>query len=165
LQKKNPGLIISYTLPVNPDGLSEASARCWRCEGEGGEGSFRQYHGDVFGKRFINKGKSESELGIESANAAYAQIQKLILRCKSDSARASDETARATNFFGIEDAKTLKRLPIKRRGCARCTIGPSTTMPPSRGGRRTVTNTTNTTESLFPRRTTRCAERTAAVGF
>jgi len=30
-----------------------------------------------FGKRFINKGKSESELGIESANAAYAQIQKV----------------------------------------------------------------------------------------
>ena len=110
LQKKNPGLIISYTLPVDPDGISEASrALLADAKAKGVKVHSANIMVMYFGKRFINKGKSEGELGIESAKAAYAQLQKIdppiqvgLCPCLGPNGSSSGE------FFGIEDAKTLK---------------------------------------------------------
>ena len=78
LQKKNPGLIISYTLPVDPNGVSEASrALLADAITKGVKVHSANIMVMYFGKQFIHKGKSEGELGVESANAAYAQLQKI----------------------------------------------------------------------------------------
>jgi chitinase len=110
LQKKNPGLIISYTLPVDPDGISEASrALLADAKAKGVQVHSANIMVMYFGKRFINKGKSEGELGIESAKAAYAQLQKIdpsiqigLCPCLGPNGSSSSE------FFGIEDAITLR---------------------------------------------------------
>src|SRR5207249_2483842 len=78
LQKKNPGLIISYTLPVDPDGISKSSQTLLAdATSKGVNVHSANLMVMFFGKKFINKGRSEGELGIDSANAAYAQIQKI----------------------------------------------------------------------------------------
>jgi chitinase len=110
LQKKNPGLIISYTLPVDPDGISEASrALLADAKAKGVQVHSANIMVMYFGKRFINKGKSEGELGIESAKAAYAQLQKIdpsiqigLCPCLAPNGSSSGE------FFGIEDTITLR---------------------------------------------------------
>ena len=109
LQQKNRGLRISYTLPVNPDGISKASQALLadaRAKG------VKVYSANLmvmyFGRKFINKGRSEGELGIDSANAAYAQIQQIdssihigLCPCLGNNG-SRDET------FTLDDAKTLK---------------------------------------------------------
>jgi|GEM_PF-586045 len=115
LQKKNPGLIISYTLPVNPKGISQASqALLADAKAKGVKVHSANIMVMFFGKQFINKGKSEGELGIESAQAAYAQLQKIdpaiqvgLCPCLGPNGSSSGE------FFGIEDAKTLKAFADK----------------------------------------------------
>jgi len=110
LQKINPGLIISYTLPVDPNGISEASrALLTDAKAKGVKVHSANIMVMFFGKQFINKGKSEGELGIESAQAAYAQLQKIdpaiqigLCPCLGPNGSSSGE------FFGIEDVKTLK---------------------------------------------------------
>src|SRR5260370_27949072 len=58
LQAKNPGLIISYTLPVDPDGLSPASQKLL---GDAKAKGVKVHSANLmvmfFGGRFINKGK------------------------------------------------------------------------------------------------------------
>jgi hypothetical protein len=115
LQKKNPGLIISYTLPVDPNGISEASrALLADAKAKGVKAHSANIMVMFFGKQFINQGKSEGELGIESANAAYAQLQKIdpsiqvgLCPCLGPNGPSSGE------FFAIEDAKTLKAFADK----------------------------------------------------
>ena len=78
LQARNPGLIISFTLPVDPDGISQAAeAMLADAKAKGVKVHSANLMVMYFGKKFINKGKSEGELGIDSANQAYAQIQKI----------------------------------------------------------------------------------------
>ena len=78
LQKKNPGLIISYTLPVDPDGLSgDSQALLADAKAKGVKVHSANLMVMYFGKEFIGKGKSEGQLGIDSANTAYAQLQKI----------------------------------------------------------------------------------------
>ena len=78
LQKKNPGLIISYTLPVDPNGLSEQSqALLADARAKGVKVHSANLMVMFFGKKFTGKGKSEGELGIESANKAHEQLQKI----------------------------------------------------------------------------------------
>ena len=49
LQKKNPGLVISFTLPVDPNGLFEQLAEPSRgCRQEGSQSPLRGPHGHVF---------------------------------------------------------------------------------------------------------------------
>src|SRR3954465_2140455 len=76
LQKKNPGLIISYTLPVDPKGLSDASqALLSDAVRQGVKVHSANIMVMYFGKQYIKKGRSEGELGVDSANVAYAQLQ------------------------------------------------------------------------------------------
>ena len=109
LQKKNPGLIISYTLPVDPDGLSDTS-RALLADAKAK--SVKVHSANImvmyFGKQFINKGKTEGELGVESANAAYAQIQKIDPSIQMGLCPCLGQNGSAKEVFGIEDAKTLK---------------------------------------------------------
>jgi hypothetical protein len=78
LQARNPGLIISFTLPVNPDGISVASqALLADAKAKGVKVHSANIMVMYFGKKFINQGKSEGELGIDSAKETYEQIQKI----------------------------------------------------------------------------------------
>ena len=78
LQKKNPGLRITFTLPIDPDGLSDQSQGLLTDAVARG---VKVYSANImvmyFGKRFIHKGKSEGELGVESALKAHEQLQKI----------------------------------------------------------------------------------------
>ena len=114
LQVKNPGLRISFTLPVDPNGLSPASLALLTDAKEKG---LKVYSANLmvmfFGKRFINKGKSEGELGIESANKAHEQLQKIdpaigIGLCPCLGRNGSND-----EVFTLEDAKTLKAFADK----------------------------------------------------
>jgi hypothetical protein len=114
LQKKNPGLIISYTLPVDPDGISEASrALLADAKAKGVKVHSANLMVMFFGKRFVGKGKSEGALGIESANAAYAQIQKIDPSIQIGLCPCLGKNGSADEVFGLEDAKTLKAFADK----------------------------------------------------
>jgi hypothetical protein len=114
LQKKNPGLIISYTLPVDPDGISEASqALLADAKAKGVKVHSANIMVMYFGKRFIGKGKSEGELGAESANAAYAQIQKIDPSIQIGLCPCLGRNGNGGEVFDIEDAKTLKAFADK----------------------------------------------------
>jgi hypothetical protein len=109
LQSKNPRLLISFTLPVDPDGLSSASLALLRdAKARGVKVHSANLMVMFFGKQFINKGKSEGELGIHSAKKAYEKLQTIdpaicIGLCPCLGRNGSkDET------FTLEDAKTLK---------------------------------------------------------
>jgi len=114
LQKKNPGLIISYTLPVDPDGISKASrALLADAKAKGVKVHSANLMVMFFGKKFVGKGKSEGELGIESANAAYAQIQKIDPSIQIGLCPCLGRNGSADEVFGIEDAKVLKAFADK----------------------------------------------------
>ena len=61
-----------------------------------------------FGKKFINKGRSEGELGIDSANTAYAQIQKIDPAIRIGLCPCLGQNGSKEEVFTLEDAKTLK---------------------------------------------------------
>lgn len=114
LQKKNPGLIISYTLPVNPDGISEASRTLLAdAKAKGVKVHSADLMVMFFGKNFINKGKSEGELGIESAKAAYSQIQKIDPSVQIGLCPCLGRNGSTNEVFGLEDARTLKAFADK----------------------------------------------------
>jgi len=114
LQKKNPGLIISYTLPVDPDGISDAScALLADAKAKGVKVHSANLMVMFFGKKFINKGKSEGELGIDSANTAYAQIQKIDPSIQVGLCPCLGRNGSSGEVFGPEDAKTLKDFADK----------------------------------------------------
>jgi chitinase len=109
LQKKNPGLIISYTLPVDPNGLSEASqALLTDAVKKGVKVHSANIMVMYFGKAFINKGKTEGELGVESANAAYAQLQKIDPAIRVGLCPCLGNNGSKDEVFAPDDAKTIK---------------------------------------------------------
>jgi len=114
LQKKNPGLIISYTLPVDPNGLSEESQALLADAVKKG---VKVHSANImvmyFGKEFIGKGKSEGELGIESANAAYAQLQKIDPTIQVGLCPCLGRNGSAAEIFDLNDAKTIKAFADK----------------------------------------------------
>lgn len=116
LQKKNPGLIISYTLPVDPDGISDASrALLADAKAKGVRVHSVNLMVMFFGKKFINKGKTEGELGIESANVAYAQIQKIDPNIQIGLCPCLGRNGSAAEVFSLEDARTLKAFADRTR--------------------------------------------------
>jgi chitinase len=114
LQKKNPGLIISYTLPVDPDGLSQPSqALLADAKSKGVKVHSANLMVMYFGKRFIGKGKSEGELGIDSANAAYKQIQKIDPAIQVGLCPCLGKNGSSAEVFTLDDAKVLKAFADK----------------------------------------------------
>jgi hypothetical protein len=114
LQKKNPGLIISYTLPVDPDGISEASqAILVDAKAKGVKVHSANIMVMFFGNRFVNQGKSEGELGIDSANKAYEQIQKIDPAIRVGLCPCLGRNGSNAEIFGLDDAKTLRAFADK----------------------------------------------------
>ncbi len=114
LQAKNPGLIISYTLPVAPDGLSTASQKLL---GDAKAKGVKVHSANLmvmfFGGRFINKGKSEGELGIESANQAREQLQKIDPAIQIGLCPCLGRNGSKDEVFTLDDARTLKGFADK----------------------------------------------------
>jgi hypothetical protein len=146
LQKKNPGLIVSYTLPVDPRGISEASrALLADAKAKGVKVHSANIMVMYFGKTFIHKGKSEGELGVESAKAAYAQVQKIDPTIQIGLCPCLGPNGSTNEVFGIEDAKTLKAFADKTPWVCSLhywSINDDAAHPRRH---RTVTNTTNST--------------------
>jgi hypothetical protein len=116
LQKKNPGLIISYTLPVDPDGLSdESQALLADAVKKGVKVHSVNIMVMFFGEKFTGRGKSEGELGIESANKAHEQLQKIDPAIQVGLCPCLGRNGSKDEIFGIEDAKTLKAFADKTR--------------------------------------------------
>lgn len=114
LQKKYPGLIISYTLPVDPNGLSKQSLDLLAdAKAKGVKVHSVNLMVMYFGKNFIGKGKSEGELGVESANAAYAQVQKIDPQIQIGLCPCLGQNGSKDEVFGLEDAKTLRAFADK----------------------------------------------------
>ena len=116
LQKKNPGLRISYTLPIDPDGFLGSSRALLTDAVQQG---VHVYSVDLmvmwFGEKFIHKGKSEGQLGVDSANIAYAQLQKIDPAIKLGLCGCLGNNGPRTRheIFTFEDAKTLKAFAEK----------------------------------------------------
>jgi chitinase len=114
LQKKNPELIISYTLPVDPNGISEASqALLADAKAKGVKVHSANLMVMYFGKEFINKGKSEGQLGVDSANAAYAQLQKIDPAIQVGLCPCLGRNGSKDEVFTLDDAKILKAFADK----------------------------------------------------
>lgn len=109
LQKNNPGLRITYTLPADPNGISPTSRRLLADAVAKG---VKVYSANLmvmyFGKGFIDKGKSEGELGIDAAKAAYEQVQQIDPAIKIGLCPCLGENGSKEEVFGVEDAKTIR---------------------------------------------------------
>ncbi len=114
LQRKNPGLVISYTLPIDPDGLLPSSQELLADAVKKG---VKVHSVDLmvmwFGKKFINKGKSEGQLGIDSAKIAYEQLQKIDPLIRIGLCACLGKNGSKDEIFGYEDGKTLKAFADK----------------------------------------------------
>ena len=109
LQKKNPGLIISYTLPVDPNGLSQESRNLLADAVKKG---VKIHSANImvmyFGKQFVGKGKSEGELGVESAKTTRDQLEKIDPSIQIGLCPCLGRNGSAAEVFELDDAKTLK---------------------------------------------------------
>jgi chitinase len=114
LQKKNPGLIISFTLPVDPQGISDASQALLRdAAAKGLTVHSANLMVMYFGNRYVGKGKSEGQLGIESATKAHEQIEKIGPDIQIGLCPALGQNGSPAEVFGLEDAKELKAFADK----------------------------------------------------
>ena len=149
LQKKNPGLIISYTLPVDPKGISEASqALLADARAKGVKVHSANLMVMFFGKEFIGKGKSEGQLGVDSANAAYAQLQKIDPAIQIGLCPCLGRNGSKDEVFTLDDATILKAFADKTPWVCSLhywSINDDAARPRRR---RTITSTTNTTGTI-----------------
>jgi hypothetical protein len=109
LQAKNPGLVISYTLPVDPDGIPDDAQNLLADAVKNG---VKVHSANLmvmfFGNKFIGKGKSEGQLGIDSATKAYEQLQKIDPAIRVGLCPCLGKNGSRDEFFTEADAKTLK---------------------------------------------------------
>jgi hypothetical protein len=109
LQTKNPGLIISYTLPVDPDGISEDAQNLLADAAKRG---VKVHSANLmvmfFGRKFTGPGKSEGQLGIESATKAHEQLQKIDPAIQVGLCPCLGKNGSHDEFFTEDDAKVLK---------------------------------------------------------
>jgi chitinase len=111
LQKKNPGLMISFTLPVDPNGILDVTHDLLAdAVAKGVDVHSANLMVMWFGDKFVGKGKTEGELGIESALKAHEQILKIspniqigLCPCLGRSGRG-----KIPEIFGVEDAHQIK---------------------------------------------------------
>jgi hypothetical protein len=114
LQRNNPGLIISYTLPVNPDGLSEEScALLADAKAKGVKIHSVDTMVMFFGKKFFNQGKSEGQLGVESAEKAREQLQKIDPAIQVGLCPCLGRNGSRDEIFTLDDAKTLMAFAVE----------------------------------------------------
>jgi hypothetical protein len=114
LQKKDPGLIISYTLPAGPDGLSRASRSLLADAKERGlvvhsVNIMVMY----FGAEARRGGKKESELGIASALKTHEQTLQIDPEIQIGLCPCIGTNGSREEIFNQEDAKALKAFADK----------------------------------------------------
>jgi len=109
LQKKNPGLLISYTLPVDPSGIDDASQKLLADARDKG---VLVYAANImvmyFGSDYLKSGKSEAELGIESAEKARQQISAIDPRICIGLCPCIGTNGSKDELFTVSDANTLR---------------------------------------------------------
>ena len=114
LQKKNPGLRVTFTLPVDPDGISDDSQGLLSDAVAKG---VKIYSANImvmyFGEKFIHKGKSEGQLGIDSALKAHEQVQKIDPTIQIGLCPCLGQNGSKTELFEPDDAKLLKDFADK----------------------------------------------------
>ena len=114
LQRKNPGLIISYTLPIDPDGFLATSRDLL---GDAVRKGVKVHSVDLmvmwFGKKFINKGKSEGQLGVDSAKIAYEQLHKIDPAIRIGLCACLGRNGSRDEIFTFDDAKIIKAFADK----------------------------------------------------
>jgi hypothetical protein len=109
LQAKNPELIISYTLPVDPDGISDDTQNLLTDATKKG---VKIHSANLmvmfFGNKFSGQGKSEGQLGIDSASKAHKQLQKIAPAIQVGLCPCLGKNGSNDEFFTEEDARTLR---------------------------------------------------------
>lgn len=114
IQKKNPGLMITYTLPVSPDGLSQASRDLLTDAKAKG---LKVYSANImvmyFGMRRLQGGKKESDLCVEAANSAHAQIQQIDPTIQIGLCPCIGTNGKSGEIFTTDDAKVLRAFADK----------------------------------------------------
>ena len=99
LQKKNPGLIISYTLPVDPDGISEASqALLADAKAKGVKVHSANLMVMFFGKNLPARENPRVSLALSPPSKPANNFSRLTRRFKLAFAPASAGTARRMKF-------------------------------------------------------------------
>jgi hypothetical protein len=108
LQTKNPGLIISYTLPVDPDGISDDSKKLLiDAKAQGVKVHSANVMTMDYGAHF-SQGKKMSDVSIASALKAHEQCQAIdpaILIGLTPMIGQNDEKG---EVFTLDDARALK---------------------------------------------------------
>lgn len=114
LQTKYPGLIISFTLPVDPNGLSEESQRLLAdAKARGVKVHSVNLMVMYFGEGFINRGETEGQLGVDSAATAYAQLQKIDPGIRVGLCPCLGRNGTQYEVFTLADAQILKGFADK----------------------------------------------------
>ena len=108
LQNKNPGLLISFTLPVDPNGISKHSRAMLKdATAKGVKVKSANVMTMYFGPQFF-KDKTMSQLCIASAEKAYEQCQKIDPAIQIG---VTPMIGRGGNngaeLFSLDDAKTI----------------------------------------------------------
>lgn len=108
LQAKNPGLTISYTLPVDPDGISEESQNLLTDAVLKG---VKIHSVNVmtmdFGPHF-SKGKEMSDVSIASALKAYSKCSAIVPGIQIGITSMIGQNDEAGEIFTQKDARTLE---------------------------------------------------------
>jgi hypothetical protein len=108
LQAKNPGLIISYTLSVDPDGIPQDGLKVLADAGEKG---VKVYSANVmtmdYSPRF-SKGKKMSDVSIASALKAHEQCQKIDPALRIGLTPMIGQNDEKGEIFTQDDARALK---------------------------------------------------------
>jgi hypothetical protein len=108
LQSKNPGLIISYTLPVDPDGIPDDSLKLLTdAKSKGVKVHSANVMTMDFGDHF-SKGKAMNDVCIASALKAYDQCRQIDPDILIGLTPMIGQNDQASEVFTLDDAKTLK---------------------------------------------------------
>jgi hypothetical protein len=114
LQKKYPNLIISYTLPVDPDGISDASQKVLAdAKAQGVVVHSANIMVMYFGKKFVSTGRGEGQLGIDSALKARSQIQPIDPNIQIGLCPCIGTNGNHKEIFTVADAKVLRGFADK----------------------------------------------------
>jgi hypothetical protein len=107
LQAANPGLIISYTLPVDPDGIpKDSQALLIGARDQGVKVHSANVMTMDFGRDFSD-GKKMSDVSIASALKAYEQCQAIDPQIKIGLTPDIGQNDVKTEVFSLADAKAL----------------------------------------------------------
>jgi chitinase len=112
LQKKNPGLIISYTLSVDPTGLSRhARGLLTDAKAQGVLVHSANVMTMDYGARFSD-GKKMSEVSIASAEKAHEQCQAIDSRIQIGLTSMIGQNDVKTEVFTLEDAQAFETWAV-----------------------------------------------------